>query len=106
MILGGAEAHEIEEVFLIVKCHVDAKLLENCDESLVTDQVASPVLQLPFAFEAEPVEGLWLDIVAFEKLKDPGEEVLCIARILVDSAAESVKDHVLLLSSVLKITYE
>ena len=55
MILGCTEAHEIEEVFLVVEGHVDAVLLEYLGELVVRDQVHPPVVHLPFALEAEPV---------------------------------------------------
>jgi len=44
---------------------MDSKLLENVDESLVADEIISPVVKLALALEAETIEDLWLDIVSF-----------------------------------------
>ena len=39
----------------------------------MTNQIVSPVLELPLALEAKAVENLWLDVMSFEELKDAGE---------------------------------
>ena len=44
VVLGCTEAHEVEEVFLIVQGHVESKLLEDRGKRLMRDQVDSPVL--------------------------------------------------------------
>ena len=106
MILSSTETHEIKKVFLIIKGHIDSKLLENSGESLVTNQIVPPILELSFAFEAEPVEDLGLDIVAFQQLQHSREQMFRIAGISVDSASQTVEDHVLLLCCVLKIANE
>ena len=68
VVLGGAEAHVVKEVFLVIECHIDPKLLENSIKGCMRDQLCLPVLELAFALEAEAIEGLWLNTVAFEKL--------------------------------------
>ena len=52
VVLGGAEAHEVEEVLLVVQGHVQAELLEDGREGLVRDQVQSPIIQLSLALKA------------------------------------------------------
>ena len=68
MIFGSAQAHVVEEVLLVVQCHVNAELLENRHESLVANQVISPVLQLAFAFETQAIKYLWLNVMPLEDL--------------------------------------
>ena len=104
MVLGGAEAHEVEEVLLVVQGHVQAELLEDGRECLVRDQVQSPIIQLSLALKAKPIEHLRLDVVALEQLQDTGEQVFLIARIFVEPSAQAVQDNVLLLRSFLQVT--
>ena len=39
----------------------------------MTNQIVSPVLELPLALEAKAVENLWLDVMSFEELKNARE---------------------------------
>ena len=68
MVLGGTEAHVVKEVFLVVKGHIDPKLLEDAYKSCMGNQIILPVLELAFALEAQAVEGLWLNTVALKQL--------------------------------------
>ena len=70
------------------------------------DQVQSPVLQLPLALEAQAIERLRLDIVSLEQLQDASEQVFLVAGVLVQAAAESIEDEVLLLGGVLQVADE
>ena len=65
MVLCCTKTHKIEKVFLVIESHMDSKLLENVDESLVADEIISPVVKLALALEAETIKDLWLDIVSF-----------------------------------------
>ena len=52
VVLGGAEAHEVEEILLVVQGHVQAELLEDGRECMVRNQVQSPIIQLSLALKA------------------------------------------------------
>ena len=73
MVLGRSEAHEVEEVLLIVQSHIHSELLKYSREGCVANQIVPPVLQLSLAFEAKAVENLWLDVMSFEELKNAGK---------------------------------
>lgn len=104
VVLGGAEAHEVEEILLVVQGHVQAELLEDGRECLVRDQVQSPIIQLSLALKAQPVQHLRLDVVALEQLQNTSKQVFLIARVFVEPTAKAIQDHVLLLRGFLQIT--
>ena len=104
MVLGRAEAHEVEEVLLVVEGHVETELFEDLGEGRVRDQILPPALHLAFALKSEPVQSLGLDTVTLKKLKDAAKKTLRIARVTVDSTPQAVQDHVLLLGCLLQIT--
>ena len=43
-------------------------LLENRHESLVANQIVSPVLQLAFALKTQAIKYLWLNVMPLEDL--------------------------------------
>lgn len=104
MVLGGAEAHEVEEILLVVQGHVKAELLEDGRECMVRNQVQSPIIQLSLALKAQPVEHLRLDVVALKQLQDTSKQVFLIARVFVEPTAQAVQDHILLLRCFLQVT--
>ena len=73
MVLSRSEAHEVEEVLLIVQSHIHSELLEYCVEGCMTNQIVPPVLKLSLALETKAVENLWLDVMSFEELKNAGK---------------------------------
>ena len=104
VVLGGTEAHEVKEVFLVVQGHVQPELLKDRRESCVRDQIQSPIVQLPLAFEAQPVERLRLNAVALKQLQHASKQILLISRVFVKPAAQAVQNNVLLLCGFLQVT--
>ena len=104
VVLGGAEAHEVEEILLVVQGHVKAELLEDGRECMVRNQVQSPIIQLSLALKAQPVEHLRLDVVALKQHQDTSKQVFLIARVFVEPTAQAVQDNVLLLRCFLQVT--
>ena len=47
---------------------MNTELFENGHESLVSDQIISPVLQLALALETQAIKYLWLDVVPLKDL--------------------------------------
>ena len=104
VVLGGAEAHEVEEILLVVQGHVQAELFEDGRECMVRNQVQSPIIQLSLTLKAQPVEHLRFDVVALKQLQDTSKQVFLIARVFVEPTAQAVQDNVLLLRCFLQVT--
>ena len=106
MVLGGTETKKVVEVFLVVQSHADVEFFKYLGEELSRNQVVPPVVDLPFALEAETVQGLWLDLVALKQLEHSSEEVFGVSWVPVDAPTQPIQDNVLLLCGHLQVANE
>ena len=103
VILGGAETDEINKVLLVVQSHVELVLAEHIHEDKVGHNVVPPILHLSLALESDSIKLLGVHIVSLKQLKDSREEGLWISWILIQPSSQTIHEHVLILSLIIKI---
>jgi hypothetical protein len=90
MILGGAETHEVKEVFLVFQSHREIVVLEDCAKVIMRNQVAPPIVSLAFTLESESIQLLRLNLVPFEQLKNTSKQILGVSWVLIESTTQTI----------------
>ena len=66
VVLCCTQTDEINEVFLVIKGHVQLILAENIHEDEVRYDVVPPILHLSLALKSDSIELLGIDVVSLE----------------------------------------